>query len=101
MTGLNVYPPPPTLVEARLDEGAGLVIRLYFNAKADAPLLWSVDEGDISTEQKLIIVVLEGVSGYTHENLDAADPEPRAWIEFEDCEFAVVGGVGTVRKLTK
>jgi hypothetical protein len=54
-------------------------VRLYFNAKADAPLCWSVDEGDISSEKnvKEIHVLIPMVTVFAGED----SPQPRAWLE--------------------
>lgn len=56
--------------------------RVYFNRAEDAPQVWSIDEGDTSTEINVLGVVtyVQGRSGY---DLSKAYPEPKAWIEYE------------------
>lgn len=62
-----------------------MTIRIYFNRKEDAPYVWSVDWGDISTERHFMTVTVEGsvtlTSCYdpTKDNVG----EPRAWFEIK------------------
>lgn len=60
-----------------------VVVRLYFNAHAEAPLVWSVDEGPGTPERKFAWVAVSHVRGVTKYD-PAADnvTAPRAWIEF-------------------
>lgn len=59
------------------------MIRLYFNSHAEAPLVWSVDEGPGTPEHKFAWVAVCRIQGVTKYN-PAADnvSQPRAWIEF-------------------
>lgn len=63
------------------------MIRLFFNAHEEFPLIWSIDEGSIASEHKIARVdfgiSLRGRTGY---NPQAPQGEPKAWIEFENCE---------------
>jgi hypothetical protein len=54
------------------------VCRIYFNAYTEAPLYWSVDNGDPSTEVKCQRVVMTG----DLETIVAPEQkvQPRAWL---------------------
>lgn len=57
------------------------MIRIYWNKKeAVDGLVWSVDQGDISTEVnvKEIICYIPLVS---HENLSASENDPKGWMQ--------------------
>lgn len=59
------------------------MIRLYFNSHADAPLVWSVDEGPGTSEQKFAQVTVACTRGMTHYDPEADNiTQPRAWIEY-------------------
>ena len=59
-------------------------VRIYFNSSAEAPLLWSVDNGSIETEIKCSSVrinIMEAQTGQRDEN----DPvQPKVWIEYKE-----------------
>lgn len=57
--------------------------RVYFNAKEEWPLVWSVDDGDPETETKFASVTIHG-RAVTVYNKDTSLPaQPMAWIEVE------------------
>lgn len=57
--------------------------RIYINF-LDAECIWSVDEGDVSTEKHFKTVCIDGIS-YAASNLTADNKkEPKAWIAIED-----------------
>lgn len=65
------------------------VIRLYFNSRAESPLVWSVDHGPGTPEVKSAEVRI-AADGYT--GIDpAADnvSSPGAWIEFHNAEMLI------------
>ena len=55
--------------------------RIYFNAYTEAPLFWSVDDGDCTTEIKCPRVVMAG----TFETVVVPEQkvQPRAWLSFK------------------
>jgi hypothetical protein len=55
--------------------------RIYFNSYTEAPLFWSVDNGDRSTEIKCPRVVMAG----SFETVVTPEQklEPRAWLSFK------------------
>jgi hypothetical protein len=55
--------------------------RIYFNSYTEAPLFWSVDNGDSVTEVKCPRVVMAG----SFETVVAPEQkiEPRAWLSFK------------------
>jgi hypothetical protein len=57
------------------------VCRIYFNTYTEAPLFWSVDNGDNATEVKCPRVVMAG----SFETVVAPEQkvEPRAWLSFK------------------
>jgi hypothetical protein len=56
-------------------------LRVYINS-FDAEQLWSVDDGDVSTEQRFDSVIVIG-SSYTMQDLSkrGSKTEPCCWIE--------------------
>jgi hypothetical protein len=75
------------------------VCRIYFNAYNEAPLYWSVDNGDPSTEVKCQRVVMTG----DFETIVAPEQkvEPRAWLCFKSASvYEQLGGVITVSGCT-
>lgn len=70
--------------------------RIYFNRAADAPQVWSVDEGSHASEVNVQGVQVAGnVPLATAHNLDAQEPEPKAWMEAEG-QLVVRGGVAVI-----
>ena len=55
--------------------------RIYFNAYTEAPLFWSVDNGDSATEIKCPRVVMAG----SFETIVVPEQkvQPRAWLSFK------------------
>ena len=59
------------------------MVRLYFNASKEAPLVWSVDQGAGTPEEKFEEVHVMRVRGVTRYDPGADNvTSPRAWIEF-------------------
>lgn len=57
------------------------MVRIYWNKKeAVDGLVWSVDQGDISTEVNVKAVICY-VSLVTDENLNASEGEPKGWMQ--------------------
>jgi hypothetical protein len=57
--------------------------RIYFNRWADAPLIWSVDEGTQATERNVRGVRFDNVSGRTCSGPGDNVKSPTVWIEVE------------------
>ena len=56
--------------------------RIYFNSRAEAPLVWSIDRGTSASEVKIREIHLVQCSGISHFTPKADNlREPRAWIE--------------------
>jgi len=56
--------------------------RVYYNARSAAPLIWSIDRGDVSTEIEVREIHFVNVSALSRFNSRANNiTEPRAWIE--------------------
>jgi hypothetical protein len=74
-----------------------MILRVYFNRSSEAPYVWSVDEGDISTEKNYISVEMgpntHVITRYdqTRDNVN----DPRAWLEV-DCKMYAVNERGAV-----
>lgn len=69
--------------------------RIYLNAYTEAPLYWSVDNGDSSTEVKCQRVVMTG----NFETIVAPEQkvEPRVWLHFKSASvYAQLDGAITV-----
>lgn len=64
------------------------MVRLYFNSHAEAPQVWSADEGPGTPECKFAWIVVSRVGGITRYD-PAADnvTQPRAWIEFPNAKL--------------
>jgi hypothetical protein len=58
--------------------------RVYFNRRSEAPQIWSVDEGDQTTEINVQWVRFEGIFSETVFDSTVTDKEnsPCAWIGF-------------------
>ena len=55
--------------------------RIYFNRSEDVPFVWSVDQGDVSTESKVQQVSVFGVNLLSDFRGTADNEhEPRAWV---------------------
>ena len=54
--------------------------RVYFNAYTEAPLFWSVDNGDSATEIKCPRVVMAG--SFETVVVPEQKVQPRAWLSF-------------------
>jgi hypothetical protein len=54
--------------------------RVYFNRKADYPLVWSVDEGTQETEQTVREVNFRGTYGVTAMGKGDNENSPTVWI---------------------
>jgi hypothetical protein len=64
------------------------MVRVYFNAKEEWPLVWPVDRGDPSTEQKVRKVDICGAEGITvFERYGKL--QPKAWIEYSSATLIV------------
>lgn len=55
--------------------------RIYFSAFEDAPLFWSVDNGDTATEIKCPRVVMAG--SFETVVVPEQQAQPRAWLSFK------------------
>jgi hypothetical protein len=55
--------------------------RIYFTAFEDAPLFWSVDNGDRATEIKCPRVVMAG--SFETVVVPEQQAQPRAWLSFK------------------
>jgi hypothetical protein len=55
--------------------------RIYFNAYTEAPLFWSVDNGDSATEIKCPRVVMAG--SFETVVMPEQKVQPRAWLSFK------------------
>ena|ERR1700744_1086403 len=82
--------------------------RIYFNRKDDFPIIWCVDEGDISSQIRLGRISLERVDAFACTDLIAPNKhrqrlpfeamprhpnEPAAWIEVQAKAIFELGGV--------
>jgi len=54
--------------------------RIYFNRIEDAPQIWSVDEGSHASEINVQGIQIISRDTETGQNLEAKDPEPKAWM---------------------
>ena len=72
--------------------------RAYFNNFNETPFLWSVDQGDISTEIKVRDWILIGATARTRVNLQADNVnDPKAWVEVEASELEIVNEIAILR----
>jgi len=75
------------------------VIRVYVNGFNEGKIIWSVDEGDTSTERKVENVMILGVTGIAAVNMNADNKiEPKAWIQFYNAQVVVDKGIAIVRE---
>jgi len=56
--------------------------RIYVNAYTEAPLFWSVDDGDSATEIKCPRVVMAG--SFETVVVPEQKVQPRAWLSFKE-----------------
>jgi hypothetical protein len=75
-----------------------MIVRLYFNAKEEWPLIWSVDYGDTSTERKVSEVRVDSVVGMTMFDREIPKDQPRAWIEYPNAAFTIRAGVAIIHR---
>lgn len=68
--------------------------RVYFHKRdGKHPVVWSVDEGDQTTEVHVQWVTLgDGVAAFSAVNLEAKDGEPAAWVEIHNAQCAIANG---------
>jgi hypothetical protein len=70
--------------------------RLYFNRCEDFPQIWSIDEGDISTEVNVIGVKAVGrvefTSGRAERFAEVSAREPKAWVTVDAGSLRVEEG---------
>jgi hypothetical protein len=60
------------------------VWRAYYNVAADAPFVWSVDEGTTATERRVRAIVIDGAVAVSRYDLSRDNvANPRAWFEIE------------------
>jgi len=72
--------------------------RAFFNNFNETPFLWSVDQGDISTEIKVRDWILIGATARTRVNLQADNVnDPKAWVEVEASELEIVNEIAILR----
>lgn len=70
--------------------------RIYFNRWAEAPQIWSVDEGDQSSEINVINVVFKDIEGLTKYNPNGDNTNtPRAWFEVKG-KLTISGGIAYI-----
>jgi hypothetical protein len=71
--------------------------RVYFNRLNEAPQVWSVDEGDQSSEINVSSVAIAGCEMHSAVNLDETvnRDRPKAWFEV-DGRLVVEGGVACI-----
>jgi hypothetical protein len=72
--------------------------RVYFNRRREAPQVWSVDEGDQTSEVNVQWVAFRSISfdrsSFAADIPEAeADTKPAAWFEFEATAIFSGGGV--------
>lgn len=73
-----------------------MTYRFYFNRHAEAPQVWSVDEGDQTTEVNVKQVVCY-VKATSHYNGTKVNPDsPSAWFEVENARLSIIGGVAHI-----
>jgi len=88
--------------QSGLDRSRRLAIvarfRAFFNNFNETPFLWSVDQGDISTEIKVRDWILIGATARTRVNLQADNVnDPKAWVEVEASELEIVNEIAILR----
>jgi hypothetical protein len=69
--------------------------RVYFNQAKEAPQIWSVDQGDVSTELNVSAVHIEAFS-FTASNLEQKWPEPKAWLVVPNAQLSIRFGVAVI-----
>lgn len=71
--------------------------RCYFNRRSDAPRVWSIDEGDVSSEINVSAIHTRNADICTRTNLTERDTEnkPMVWIEIWGT-LKVEGTVATI-----
>lgn len=74
--------------------------RFYFNRLNEAPQIWSVDEGNQSSEINVTAISLVGCNAISRSNLGETDTEnkPKAWFEVVGT-LQLVDGVAVITGL--
>jgi hypothetical protein len=71
--------------------------RVYYNAFEEAPLVWSVDDGDPATEVKTDVIF---VLSHTLTQTGPRNVQPKAWMRCEEVEIhRMVGGAIMIRSV--
>lgn len=70
--------------------------RIYFNKKADFPLVWSVDEGTQATERIVRKVVTRNVRTFTDSGPGDNINSPTVWISVEDGHLQIIDDVAYI-----
>jgi len=63
------------------------IVRIYFNSKADHPLVWSVDDGNQANEMNVPQVIGQGVHRYEYNGEKANPDSPVAWVEYREARI--------------
>ncbi len=72
------------------------MFRIYFNRHSDFPLVWSVDQGDQSTEINVKRVVTRGVRTYTDGGVGDNVNSPTVWIVVEGGNLQVIEDIAYI-----
>jgi hypothetical protein len=60
-----------------------MLYRVYFNAHADFPLVWSIDTGDDSTEINVKSITIIGGNCKRFTSHYRPERQPKAWFEIQ------------------
>jgi hypothetical protein len=69
--------------------------RIYYNRTAEFPQVWSIDEGEQTSEINVSGFRFHGVTGESHYDADILPNRntPTAWIEINYATLKVEGGI--------
>lgn len=73
--------------------------RVYFNRSREAPQVWSIDEGDQSSEINVQHVVIQGGAISKWNKSKPNDSSPSAWFEVEGF-LRIAGGIAYIEVRT-
>jgi hypothetical protein len=59
--------------------------RVYFNTSDEAPNIWSIDNGTVEEEYKVVSIKFLVGNFRTVERIDADPAQPKVWLEHDRC----------------
>lgn len=59
--------------------------RCYYNSTAEFPKIWSIDDGEVASEYKVVDIHLMIPGFRTNRRKTDMPPQPKVWLEHPSC----------------